>query len=105
VNRFLARDRAQYGFAEDELPDAEAESFRMRDAPVGIGDQAKQVDATFEEEVIGGNDNTRRLALVVARKGPVVVTALVAVSSQNLDGDSGLDTARRLAIAALRRAG
>jgi hypothetical protein len=105
VNRFLARDRAQYDFTADELPDATGESFRMRDAPVGIGDQARQIDATFEEEVIGGNDNTRRLALVVARKGPVVVTALVAVSSQTLGGDSGPDTARRLTIAALQRAG
>lgn len=61
------------------------------------------VSGQFEEELLGGFDNTHNIAQVTGRVGPVVVTGYYATNSQGGDAPRTNALARRLAVAALDR--
>jgi hypothetical protein len=71
---------------------------------VSAGDEATMLVTQFDENVFGGTDNTRDVALFVARSGSVVVTALAHTSSQQSAPKSTAILARRLGISALDHA-
>ena len=62
------------------------------------------LNTTFDEEVLGGADNTNSESLYVERDGNLVVTAIATASGQILDSNDSTAPARRLGVSALRHA-
>jgi hypothetical protein len=106
TNRFLHKYVPVAGNG-GPMKDASADSFETKHYPVSTGYHAMLAASTFYEEVIGGFDNTHVVALLVARSGPVVVTAMSTSDGQlwlPKDIASMARSARRLGVAALARA-
>lgn len=78
--------------------------FTVSSPAVSAGDAAVMYAATFDENVLGGSDNSHAVALFVARSGSFLVTALAACNRQNLNADHATALARRLGRSALTHA-
>jgi hypothetical protein len=102
TNQYLDADEAANDL--EPLPDATAESFDTTSGPSAGGDETAMLRSTFQEELLGGYDNTHDVALYVARRGPVVVTAIAASNSQNSDPGAPAQLARRVGTTTLARA-
>jgi hypothetical protein len=61
------------------------------------------ISGQFEEELLGGFDNTHNIAEVTGRTGPFVATAYYATNSQGGDPPRTEALAQRLAMAVLDR--
>ena len=69
----------------------------------GNGHALRLISGQFDEELLGGSDNTHTIAEVTGRSGPVVVTAYYATNSQGGDPLRTNALAQRLAVATLDR--
>lgn len=67
------------------------------------GASLRLISGQFDEELLGGSDNTHDIAEVRGRSGPVVVTAYYATNSQGGDPARTKAVAERQAVAALDR--
>lgn|GEM_PF-5817280 len=96
----LVRDPAVFPKGGHATP----KTFRTTETHLAVGAGGLLVLTSFDEEVLGGFDNSHDVALVIARSGSVVVTALVASNSQSGDAPATAAVATRLTTVALERA-
>ena len=88
----------------EPVPDPTGRSFTVTSPSVSAGDEAVMYVGTFDEDILGGSDNTHVVALFVARSDSLIVTAIAAANSQTETPAAATSWARRLGVSALARA-
>lgn len=81
----------------DEIPAATAVDIEARQARRGTSGRPAVVQSTFEEEVLGGYDNSRSVSLAVVRSDATVLTVVLAKGAQSADADDDARQAEDLA--------
>lgn len=89
---------------DDDVDPATASDFATRQVRRATGGRPAVVQSAFEEEVVGGYDNSRTVNLALARSGATVAMVTTAIGQQSADPGGDADEAESLAAEITRTA-